>query len=125
MRLAIIGVILAAIVGLFAYAGGWLTPHRISPGLVINTFEKADGPHPGFRRNHAKGVCFSGYFESNGRGVDLGRPVQLLEGRVEFALSEPGGIHFVHTIGVDAFVAFVIGIVEMLRELRHRLQIAQ
>ena len=35
---------------------------------MINTFEQVNGPHPGFRRNHAKGVCVSGYFESNGAG---------------------------------------------------------
>jgi catalase len=68
IRFGAIGAVLAGIVGLFAYAGGWLTPHTLSPASMINTFEQVNGPHSGFRRNHAKGVCISGYFESNGRG---------------------------------------------------------
>src|ERR1700736_1419982 len=50
-----------------------LTPHELSPALIINTLEQNSGPHPGFRRVHAKGVCVAGYFESNGRGVEIGR----------------------------------------------------
>jgi catalase len=82
MRLAAIGAVLAGIVGLFAYAGGWLTPHTLSPATMINTFEQVNGPHPGFRRNHAKGVCFSGYFESSGRGVALSKAAVFPPGRV-------------------------------------------
>jgi hypothetical protein len=43
----------------------------------------------------------------NGSVVDLGRPVQLLDGQVEFGLTEPGGINVVHTFGVGAFVAAI------------------
>jgi catalase len=49
---------------------------------MINTFEQVNGEHPGFRRNHAKGVCISGYFESNGRGEALSKAVVFLPGRV-------------------------------------------
>ena len=73
MRVAAIGVVIAGIVGAFAYAGGWLSPHTLSPASMIATFEKVNGRQPGFRRNHAKGVCVSGYFESNGRGVELSK----------------------------------------------------
>jgi catalase len=82
MRLAAIGAVIAGIAGLFAYAGGWLTPHTLSPASMINTFEQVNGLHPGFRRNHAKGVCFSGYFESNGRGVALSKATVFRPGRV-------------------------------------------
>ena len=82
LRLAAIGAVLAGIVGLFAYAGGWLTPHRLTPASMINTFERVNGPHPGFRRNHAKGVCVGGYFESNGRGVALSKASIFIPGRV-------------------------------------------
>ena len=82
MRLAAIGAVIAGIGGLFAYAGGWLTPHTLSPASMINTFEQVNGLHPGFRRNHAKGVCFSGYFESNGRGVALSKATVFRPGRV-------------------------------------------
>ena len=82
IRFAAIGAVLAGIVGLFAYAGDWLTPYTLTPASMINTFEKVNGLHPGFRRNHAKGVCISGYFESNGRGVALSKASVFLPGRV-------------------------------------------
>jgi catalase len=81
-RFAAIGVVLAGIGGLFAYAGGWLTPHELTPSSMINTFEKVDGVYSGFRRNHAKGVCVGGYFESNGRGVALSKAAVFRSGRV-------------------------------------------
>ena len=81
MRFAAIGAVLAGIAGLFAYAGGWLTPGALTPGSLIDTFEKVNGPHPGFRRNHAKGVCVSGYFESNGRGVAWSKAMIFPAGR--------------------------------------------
>jgi catalase len=97
LRFAVIGAVLAGIVGLFAYSGGWLTPHNLTPASLINTFEKVNGPHPGFRRNHSKGVCVSGYFESNGRGVALSKATIFLPGRVpiigRFSLS--GGMPYV------------------------------
>lgn len=64
IRLATIGAVIIVIAGSFAFAGGWLTPHALTPASMINTFEQVNGPHPGFRRNHAKGVCVRGYFES-------------------------------------------------------------
>jgi catalase len=82
MRFTSIGAVLVGIVGLFAYAGGWLTPRNLTPASLIDTFEKVNGLHPGFRRNHAKGVCISGYFESNGRGVALSRASVFHPGRV-------------------------------------------
>src|SRR5258706_4847651 len=82
MRLTAIAVALAGIAGLFLYAGGWLTPRTLSPASMINTFEQVNARHPGFRRNHAKGVCVTGYFESNGHGVALSRAFVFLPGRV-------------------------------------------
>src|ERR1700674_2809582 len=82
MRLTAIGVVLAGIAGLFVYVGGWLTPRTLSPASMINTFEQVNGPHPGFRRNHAKGVCVTGYFESNGHGLALSKASVFLLGRV-------------------------------------------
>jgi catalase len=81
-RFTAIGGVIAGIASLFAYAGGWLTPHRLTPAEMINRFEQVNGPHPRFRRNHAKGVCVSGYFESNGRGVALSEAAVFLPGRV-------------------------------------------
>ncbi|MCW2561896.1 MAG: catalase [Mycobacterium sp.] len=74
-RFAPIGVALAAVVGTFAYIGGWLTPKELSPARLTDAFEQVDGVHPGFRRNHAKGLGVSGFFESNGSGVRLSKAV--------------------------------------------------
>lgn len=104
LRCAAVGVVIVAVLGLFLFAGGWFTPHTLSPDVMINTFEQANGEHPGFRRNHAKGVCISGYFESNGQGVKLSKAAVFLPGRVpvigRFALA--GGQPYVadaaHTV---------------------------
>lgn len=56
----------ALLAGGYAYAAGWLTPHRLTPARVIDTFQANAGDHPGFRRNHAKGICVTGHFDGNG-----------------------------------------------------------
>jgi catalase len=66
----------------FAYAGGWLSPQRLSPARMIDAFEQVNGSYPGFRRNHAKGLCVTGYFESNGAGRQLSKAVVFAPGRV-------------------------------------------
>jgi catalase len=71
LRVGATFLIVVGVAGAFALAGGWLTPHALTPARMIDTFETVNGPHPGFRRNHAKGVCFSGYFISNGQGTAL------------------------------------------------------
>jgi catalase len=84
LRLAVIGVVLGGIVGLFAYAGGWLTPHALSPTAMVDRFQQVNGMFPGFRRNHAKGICITGTFESNGNGVALSKAAVFPKGRVPF-----------------------------------------
>jgi catalase len=81
-RFALIGVALAAIVGAFAYLGGWLTPKELTPARFVNGFEEVNGVHPGFRRNHAKGLGVAGFFESNGKGVRLSKAAVFQPGRV-------------------------------------------
>src|SRR6266403_2169080 len=81
-RFALIGVVLAAVAGTFAYLGGWLTPGELTPARFADAFEQVDGTHPGFRRNHAKGVGVSGFFKSNGNGVRLSKADLFREGRV-------------------------------------------
>src|SRR5258707_2351389 len=71
---------------------------------MLPPFEKVNGPHPGFRRNHAKGVCISGYFDSNGRGVALSKAAIFRPGRVpvigRFALAggQPYAADALHTV---------------------------
>jgi catalase len=81
-RLAFIGLVLLIFVGLFAYAGGWLTPARLTPAKLVATFQAVNGPHPGFRRNHAKGVCIGGWFDSNGDASALSKADVFKPGRV-------------------------------------------
>ena len=81
-RLASIGVALAAVSGTFAYFGGWFSPDALTSARIVDRFEQLDGVHAGFRRNHAKGVGVSGFFESNGNGVRLSKAVVFEPKRV-------------------------------------------
>ena len=81
-RLALISAVLAAVAGAFAYFGGWLTPNELTPARFTDGFEQVNGVHPGFRRNHAKGLGVSGFFESNGEGVRLSKATVFRPGRV-------------------------------------------
>src|SRR5258708_33374959 len=81
-KLAIIGVLIASIVGCFAYVAGWLSPHLLTQRRFVDGFEEVNGLHPGFRRNHAKGVCIGGYFEGNGAGMRLSRASVFQPSRV-------------------------------------------
>src|SRR5262249_29106507 len=82
VRLTLIGLALAAIAGIFAYLGGWFSPNELTAARFADGFEQANGLHPGFRRNHARGVCVSGFFESNGNGVRLSKAGVFEAGRV-------------------------------------------
>lgn len=93
-RLAAIGAVVAVLAGGFAYTAGWLTPARLTAPRIINTFEAVAGhPHPGYRRNHAKGLCVAGYFDSSGDGSVLSHAAVFAPGRTpvigRFAV--PGG----------------------------------
>jgi catalase len=81
-RLLAIGLVFAVIVGLFAYTGGWLTPATLTPERIIQRFQSLNGVHSGFRRNHAKGLCFKGTFDSNGQGIPLSKAVIFQSGHV-------------------------------------------
>ncbi|MGO9768820.1 MAG: catalase, partial [Roseiarcus sp.] len=69
--LAIIAVVIAVGAGAFAYTAGWLSPTRLTPTKIVDSLAPPGGPSLGHRRNHAKGICFTGVFESNGNGVEL------------------------------------------------------
>jgi hypothetical protein len=81
-RFALIGAVLAAVVGMLAYLGGWLTPKELTPSRFVDSFEYVNGAHSGFRRTHAKGVGVEGFFESNGSGVRLSEAAVFRPGRV-------------------------------------------
>jgi catalase len=81
-RLAGIGVLLLGVVGAFLYLGGWFSPQKLTPARFADEFERVNSIHSGFRRNHAKGVCVRGFFDSNGQGSRLSKAVVFQSGRV-------------------------------------------
>lgn len=94
IRLAGIGAVVLAVAAAFAGTAGWLSPGRLDPARMIDRFEAVNGTHPGFRRNHAKGVCLTGWFDSKGAGARLSTAAVFAPGRVpvigRFALA--GGL---------------------------------
>lgn len=82
LRFATVLCIPGVVAVLFIYTGGWLCPHALKPVSFIDRFEQVNGVHPGFRRNHAKGVCVSGWFDSNGQGSELSKATVFQQGRV-------------------------------------------
>ena len=96
-RYALIAVVLAVVAGAFAWVAGWIhwpgSEPPLTPARMIDAFEDSMGRHAGFRRNHAKGVCVSGYFDSNGSSAALSRARVFERGRtpVTGRLSAPGG----------------------------------
>ena len=81
------------VAGAFLWLGGRLTPHQLTPARLTDGFQEVGGVHPGFRRNHAKGMGVSGFFESNGKGVRLSKAAVFKPGRVpvigRFSLAGP------------------------------------
>ncbi len=73
LRLGAIGAVLVAAGGAFAYAGGWFSLDALTQRTMVDTFQDVNGVHPGFRRNHSKGLCASGTFASNGEGARLSK----------------------------------------------------
>lgn len=73
VRLLLVGIIPLAVILLFLWAGGWLTPERLTSDKLVNVLQQSSGEHPGYRRNHAKGVCVVGSFISNGNASALSR----------------------------------------------------
>jgi catalase len=92
--MAAVGGVAAVDVGVFAYAGGWLTPEKLTPSRFADRFEQVAGRHDGFRRNHAKGLSATGTFASNGAGAEVCRAAVFAPGTVpvigRFSLS--GGL---------------------------------
>lgn len=80
----------------FLWAGGWLTPHRLTQASMLDALQKGSGMQSGFRRNHAKGICVAGWFEGNGNISSLSTATVLKKERIpvigRFALA--GGLPY-------------------------------
>lgn len=78
-------IIIAAVVGFaavaFAYTAGWFSPHRLTPKAIVASLAPPGGPALGHRRNHAKGICFTGTFEANGNGSSLSKAQVFVPGQ--------------------------------------------
>ncbi len=74
--LAVVGAVAAA----FLYTGGWLAPPRTTPDKIVAALAPPGGPALGRRRNHVKGVCFTGVFAANGAGASLSTAAMLASG---------------------------------------------
>jgi catalase len=81
-RLCGVGAAVSIVAVAFVYLGGWLTPHKLTPARFVNEFQRSGGLYPSFRRNHAKGVGVSGFFDSNGQGVRLSKATVFARGRI-------------------------------------------
>jgi catalase len=70
--LVLIALVIGGGAAVFAYTAGWFSPQRLTPDKVVDAFTPPNGKPPlGHRRNHAKGICFTGVFEANGAGAAL------------------------------------------------------
>jgi catalase len=71
--LVLIAVVIGGAAAAFAYTAGWFSPQRLTPDKLVDAFTPPTGVPLGHRRNHAKGICFTGMFEANGAGAALSR----------------------------------------------------
>ena len=76
----LIAAIVAGSAGAFAYTAGWFSPDRLTPERLVAALAPPGGPAPGHRRNHAKGICFTGHFDANGAGSALSAAPMLASG---------------------------------------------
>jgi catalase len=92
-RLLLVGAILAAAAAALAFAGGaWGRP--LTSSDLVTALERRDGRYPALRRAHAKGACFTGHFDGNGRASGHTRARSLAAGersRVVGRFSTGGG----------------------------------
>lgn len=79
-RLALVGAVPLTLAALMLWAGGWLTPLQLSSDKLVTVLQQSGGEHPGFRRNHAKGVCVTGEFISNGNASAFSRAPVFAKG---------------------------------------------
>ena len=79
--LVLIAVVIGAGAVVFAYTAGWFSPQRLTPDRLVDALAPPTGPALGHRRNHAKGICFTGVFEANGAGSALSQAQVFTRGQ--------------------------------------------
>ena len=79
--LVLIAVVIAGGAAAFAYTAGWFSPQRLTPEKMVAALAPPTGVALGHRRNHAKGICFTGVFEANGAGSVLSKAQVFTRGQ--------------------------------------------
>ncbi|MGC1411746.1 MAG: catalase family peroxidase [Acetobacteraceae bacterium] len=79
--LVLIAVAIGGSAAAFAYTAGWLSPQRLTPDKLVDAFTPPGGEPLGHRKNHAKGICFTGTFEANGAGSELSYAQAFVRGQ--------------------------------------------
>ena len=79
--LVLIAVVIGASAAAFAYTAGWFSPQRITPDKLVDALTPPGVDPSGHRRNHAKGICFTGTFDANGAGSALSQAQVFARGR--------------------------------------------
>jgi catalase len=98
MGMAAVGGFLAVDLGAVLYSAGWIGGgDRLRQQSFIDAFRWVNGPQLGFRKNHAKGVAVTGYFDANGAAQQLSEAAVFRPGRypVVGRFSLAGGDHAV------------------------------
>jgi catalase len=80
-RFIVIGAVVGVVALAFAYTAGWLSPNRVTPAKLVLALQPPSGPPLGHRRNHAKGICFTGTFDANGQGTALSKASVFVQGQ--------------------------------------------
>src|SRR5271155_3667549 len=78
---ALVAAVGAAGAAVFAYTAGWFSTDRLTPARFVAALAPPGGPALGHRRDHAKGICFTGVFEANGTGTSLSKASVFVAGR--------------------------------------------
>jgi catalase len=79
--LVLIVVVIGGGAAAFAYTAGWFSPQRLTPEKMVAALAPPTGVALGHRRNHAKGICFTGVFEANGAGAALSKAQVFTRGQ--------------------------------------------
>jgi len=79
--LVLIAIVVGASAAAFAYTAGWFSPERLTPDKMVDALTPPTVDPLGHRRNHAKGICFTGVFEANGAGSALSQAQVFTRGQ--------------------------------------------
>src|ERR1700736_1406694 len=79
--LMLIAVVIGGSAAAFAYTAGWFSPQRLTPNKLVDALTPPGVDPLGHRRNHAKGICFTGVFEANGAGSELSKAQVFARGQ--------------------------------------------